>query len=207
MALKNYYTDKPFIPYVKTTVTMPEVVIYMQGLISELQSVLAAAYFMFRNESGNGKSGINNNYIGAQADSGRWPEKFDKMITGLVRKKENNGGDRYFLAFGSWHNSIDFLVERVQDRGLYYNGFERLVTKKKVSEQTTMEEAEKKGWLAANATEEDLKAVCVALAYLRSWVTGRATHMPDATKVKNIVSMYKQGLKIFGNKNISLIKP
>jgi hypothetical protein len=35
-------------------------------------NVKRASYVMFRNESGNGAKGINNNYCGAQADSGRW---------------------------------------------------------------------------------------------------------------------------------------
>ena len=56
------------------------------------------AYIMFRNESANGKSGVNNNYIGFQSDSGRWQSKYDKYFVGVCIRKENSAPRR-----AQWH--------------------------------------------------------------------------------------------------------
>ena len=111
--MANAYPDKPSIEYQHTTVKMDDVVGYLQGLAIPAE-VKRTTYVIFRNESANGSAGINNNYVGAQADGGRWPPKFDDLIVGTVTKRENgtNRG-RIFVAFDSWHVSVDFLADRV----------------------------------------------------------------------------------------------
>lgn len=150
------------------------IVEYLKSL-QESKPVKIAAYVMFRMESGNGKSGINNNYCGFQADSGRWPAHFDNHITGTVTKNENKTGkERIFLAFASWKTSVDLLVDRVKSRGLYVGGYARLVAK---TTATTPEE-----W---------------ATVYYRDWVTGNAKAVPESSYVAGLTSMYRQGEKIF----------
>lgn len=174
MSIKNYYPEKPVVQYRRTRVEMGAVVGYLQSL-QVLVEVKRAAYIMFRFESANGKSGINENYIGAQADSGRWPAQFDNKIVGTVIKGENGTGkQRIFLAFSSWRDSIDFLVERVQDRGLYIGGYARLVAKMDIG------------------NPEEL-----CLAYKRDWVTGNKKYMPTEEETKAFLSMYRQAEKIF----------
>lgn len=172
--MKNAYEDKPVLQYRRTQVEMGAVVGHLQSLQAPSE-VKRAAYIMFRYESANGRSGINENYVGAQADSGRWPAKFDDKIIGTVVKNENGTGkQRIFLAFSSWRDSVDFLVERVENRGLYVGGYARLVAKMNV---TTPEE--------------------LCKAYKRDWVTGRKTYNPTDEEMAGFLSMYRQAEKIF----------
>jgi hypothetical protein len=172
--MKNAYPEKPELKYQKTTVEMGAVVGYMQSL-QVSSEIKRAAYIMFRNESANGKSGLNNNYAGVQADSGRWPGKWDDEIIGTVSKMENGTGKvRIFVAFRSWQDSINFLIDRVQDRGLYIGGYARLVAKMNIT----------------TATE-------LAIAYKRDWVKGLKGYNPTEEEVANFLSMYRQAAKIF----------
>src|ERR1700749_4744340 len=111
--MKNFYSEKPELKYQKTIVEMGLVVGYLQSLHIPIE-IKIATYIVFRNESGNGSKGLNNNYIGAQADSARWPEKWDAHIAGVVVKAENGTGKTHaFLAFNSFKDSIDFLIDRI----------------------------------------------------------------------------------------------
>lgn len=172
--MKNYYPEKPIVPPKKTSIEMPEIVVALKE-IPAIKEVKISAYIMFRNESANGRSGINNNYIGAQADGGRWPEKFDNVITGIVQKNENRTGKtRLFLAFSSYKDSLNFLIDRVESRGLFVGGFAHKISKIKIE------------------TDLDL-----AMAYYQEWVTGDADYEPTAQELKDFLSMYAQGEKIF----------
>ena len=172
--MKNYYPEKPIIQYMRTTVEMGAAVAYMQSLSAPLE-VKRAAYIMFRNESANGKSGINNNYAGIQADSGRWPTQFDSKIAGVVIKKENGTGkERLFVALNSWKDSIDFLIDRVISRGLHVGGYAHLVANMNIE------------------TPEEL-----AVAYKRDWVTGNRKYNPTPAEASAFLSMYRQAEKIF----------
>jgi hypothetical protein len=172
--MKNYYEDKPIVPYRKTTVEMPAVVEYLKK--AEVPpEVKRAAYIMFRFESGNGSKGLNDNYVGAQADSGRWPAKFDDVITGVVKKIENGTRkERLFLQFASFGAGLDFLLERVENRGLYVGGFERLITKKPVPDARRL-----------------------AIAYKKSWVHGSNKYKPTEAEISTFLSVYRQAAKIF----------
>lgn len=172
--MKNYYPEKPAINYMRTSVEMGAVVAYIQSLTVD-KEVKRAAYIMFRNESGNGKSGINNNYAGIQADSGRWPAQFDAKIAGVVIKKENGTGkEMLFVALHSWKDSIDFLIDRVISRGLHVGGYAHLVAKMNIE------------------TPEQL-----AIAYKRDWVTGNRKYNPTPAEATAFLSMYRQAEKIF----------
>ena len=167
----NYYPELPQVPYAHTTVPMISVISYLK-LLNCSQDVKRMAYIMFRNESGNGDHGINNNYCGIQADSGRWPAKFDPLFEGVVTKYENTqpgipAKERIFLAFKSWEGCIDMLVNRVQGRGLYVGA-------------------------PGISSEKDL-----AQAYYRQWVTGNPRAVMPQQEAENFASMYGQALALF----------
>ena len=77
MSVKNFYPTLPILPYQKTLVVMSDVIAYLQSLPID-KEVKRSCYIIFRNESSNGKSGINNNYIGFQSDSGKWQSKIGR---------------------------------------------------------------------------------------------------------------------------------
>jgi hypothetical protein len=172
--MKNYYEDKPLVPYLRTTVEMPAVIEYLKKADASAE-VKRAAYVMFRFESGNGSKGLNENYVGAQADSGRWPAKFDAAITGVIRKVENGTGkERLFLQFASFGAGLDFLLDRVESRGLYVGGLEHLITKKQVTDPLGL-----------------------AIAYKKSWVHGSNKYKPTEQDIAIFLSIYRQAEKIF----------
>jgi hypothetical protein len=172
--MQNSYPEKPEVKYQKTTVEMGAVVGYLQVLQVPVE-IKRAAYIMFRNESANGTKGLNNNYAGVQADSGRWPAKWDNDIVGTVSKTENvTGKVRLFVAFHGWQDSINFLIDRVQDRGLYVGGYARLIAKMCITD-----------------------AIDLAIAYKRDWVKGLKGYNPTEDEVANFLSMYRQAAKIF----------
>lgn len=169
MAVRNSYPEKPIVPYRKTTVPMKDVIAYIYSLPVELE-VKRATYIFFRNESTNGTKGINNNYAGIQADSGRWPAKFDAHVVGTVELKENGTGLlRRFVAFKDFRASVDFLADRVKARGLYVGGTTHKILTMKVPDADTL-----------------------ARAYYKEWVKGSATAEPTPEAKRNFLSMYKQ---------------
>ena len=170
----NAYPEKPVVQYRETKIEMGAVVKYLQDLPAPTE-VKRSAYIMFRFESANGSKGINENYVGAQADSGRWPSRFDNKIIGTVVKNENGTGrERIFVAFSSYTDSLDFLVDRVEDRGLFVGGYARLVAKMKISNPEQL-----------------------CLAYKRDWVTGNKKYLPSTDECNSFLSMYRQAAKIF----------
>lgn len=170
----NYYPEKPVLKYQKTSVEMGAVVEYLKSLSVDTE-VKRTTYIIFRNESANGKSGINNNYGGFQADSGRWQTEYDSKISGTVIKSENGTNkERIFLTFADFKGSIDMLTGRIKARGLCVGGFAHKIAKLHIT------------------TSVDL---CVA--YKREWVTGSPTAMPSEKEFDNFESMYKQATKLF----------
>jgi len=172
--MTNAYPEKPMVPYKKTSVEMPVVIGYLQGLSVD-KEIKRMAYIMFRNESGNGNSGINNNYCGFQADSGRWAAIHDDKIVGVVQKVENGTGKtRLFLAFNDVGGCLDMLLERVQGRGLYIGGNTHKITN-----------------MAINSPND------LGRAYKKEWVSGSAKIEPSTTELNNFLSMYNQATKYF----------
>ncbi len=152
---------------------MAEVVAALQAS-STLLEVKRCGYVIFRNESGNGAKGINNNYVGAQADSGRWPDSFTDSFAGTVTIKENATNRlRIFLAFKTLAGNIDFLMNRVLSRGLYVGGHTHHVVDMSVDDEEAL-----------------------ARAYHKEWVTGSADSEPSADEQKSFLSMYQQSLHL-----------
>jgi hypothetical protein len=172
--MRNNYPEKPEVRYQKTQVEMGLIISYLKQLPINKEAQ-RSVYVIFRIESANGTKGLNNNYAGVQADSGRWPEKFDNDIIGVVTKAENGTGKtRLFIAFASWKDSVDFLVDRVLDRQLYVGGDISRIAKMHIS------------------SPEDL-----VVAYQRSWVKGLAGYDPTENESSSFLSMYRQAAKIF----------
>ena len=172
--MTNYYPSLPILPYQKTSVAMPDVISYLQSLqISK--EVKRSAYVVFRNESANGKSGVCNNYIGMQSDSGKWQSKYDKYFSGVCIKKENQTGkERGFLCFTKWQDSVDILADKLQDRGIYVGGTTHLITKVFINDSVELSEV-----------------------YAREWVHGSADYKISLNEMMNFTSMYKQAEKLF----------
>lgn len=172
--VKNVYPELPVIPYKKTSVEMGEVITYLKTLTVD-KAVKIATYIIFRNESANGKSGVNDNYAGVQADNSRWPDIWTSKIVATTVKNENmTGNSRRFVVFHSWKDSVDFLVDRVHSRGLYVGGITSKITKMTVTNSTDF-----------------------ARAYYKEWVTGSAKAEPDKDTTAGLLSMYRQGQSIF----------
>lgn len=153
---------------------MDEVVKYLQSLPIPVE-IKRSVYVIFRNESANGKSGINNNFIGFQSDSGVWQSKYNKYFVGTTVLTENRTGkQRGFLCFSKWQDSIDILADKVSGRGLFIGGVTNFITKTKITD---------KGELA--------------VAYLKEWVTGSNKYIPTTTEITSFVSMYNQAIKLF----------
>ncbi len=172
--MKNAYPEKPVLKYMRTSVEMALIIGHLRALDVPVE-VKRAAYIYFRIESANGKSGVNNNYAGIQADGARWPSEFDIKIAGTVVKAENGTGkSRIFIAFNSWQDSIDFTVRNTQRRGMFVGG------------NTT-----KFGPIHV------YNAADLCMAYKREWVTGNGKYVPNKKEVSDFESMYRQAEKIF----------
>lgn len=172
--MQNAYPEKPLVPYQKTKVEMPLVIKYIASM-SIPTEVKRAVYIFFRNESMNGQKGVNHNYAGIQADSGRWQKTYDPMIVGVVRLKENQTGrERLFCAFRDFTASVDFLAGRLQARGLYVGGTTHKIVTMHVTDETAL-----------------------ARAYYKEWVKGSAAAEPGEQAQKNFLSMYRQAEGLF----------
>jgi len=170
----NAYPELPRLPYRRTSVAMLDLIAHLRRAAFPLE-VRRATYIVFRNESGNGRSGVNNNYSGMQADGARWPASLDHYFVGTTTTPENQTGDvRTFLCFARWEDSADCLAERLAARGIYVGGRTHLVTQVDV------------------ATPTDL-----ATAYHREWVTGSATSSPGSGELGAFLSMYAQAETFF----------
>lgn len=122
MSVKNFYPQFPEIPYKKTSVDMPTVVVFAKTLVGKYPlEVVRIAYVIFRNESTNGKSGVNNNYIGLQADNAQWEGLDLSNVIGTSVKVDGAGDTRRFICFNEngYQASFDFLCYKVQQREMY----------------------------------------------------------------------------------------
>ncbi len=172
--MANAYPELRTEPYERTSVPMPDVILYLQDAALPVE-VKRATYIVFRIESANGQSGVNNNYSGMQADGARWPSALDHYFTGTTTATEGGTGkSRIFLCFDSWHDSVACLADRLASRGLYVGGTTHLVTQMNVTSATVL-----------------------AQAYTKEWVTGSAKAEASAAALANFLSMYAQATKFF----------
>lgn len=183
----NAYPEKPMVPYERTTVSMTKLPDGSGGVIEYMQAadcdpeVKRAAYILFRTESANGQSGLNNNYVGCQCDSGRWPAKFDALIIGVVQKVENGTGrTRLFAAFDRWQSCVDFLLDRVQTRGLYIGAKALPISHLLVTDETSL-----------------------VRAYTKEWAQGRADAEPTSDTIAAWHSMYGQAMALFRHGHVA----
>ena len=122
MSTKNSYPSYPEIPYKKTSIDMPTVCAYAKGLVGKyLKEVVRTAYCIFRNESGNGKSGVNHNYGGIQADCGVWEGLNLQNIVGTCVQKDGANDVRRFICFNEkgYQSCFDLLCYKINQRGMY----------------------------------------------------------------------------------------
>lgn len=174
ISVHNAYPELPEIEYKRTAIDMPSVINYLNGL-NFVAEIKRAVYVIFRNESGNGKSGVNNNYIGLQADGARLGSQYDSMIAGTCVKNENmTGKARRFVCLKEWQNSLDILIPKITGRGLYVGGLAHPYANLKVTDPTTF-----------------------ARAYWKEWVTGNGKSEPDKEFMDDIESMYNQAMNFF----------
>lgn len=172
--MTNAYPDKKLLPYMRTTVEMSVVILYLQGLSID-KEIKRISYILFRNEGANGKSGVNNNYCGFQADVGRWNEGYTPLISGIVSKIENGTGrNRLFLAFYDVGGCLSMLTRKMTERDLYVGGTITKIVTMKINTPTDL-----------------------CRAYQKSWVTGSPSAEPSDTQLKGFLSMYNQAAKLF----------
>jgi hypothetical protein len=172
--IKNAYPELPELEFAKTSVAMTDVVTYMSSTAVKTE-IKRAGYVMFRNESGNGKKGVNNNYVGLQADGGRLPDKWTPFIAGTCVLAENKTGKlRRFVCLKDWKTSVDILFDRVGSRGLFVGGFAHPHANMQVN------------------SDDDWP-----LAYYREWVKGDGTAKIPPGDKNSLLSLYKDAVKKF----------
>lgn len=165
----NKYPELPEVKYEKTSVSMDEVIDYIKQSNYSVD-VKRACYCVWRIESANGKSGVNNNYIGLQADNAKWEEEVSsKIIATCVLPENMTGKSRRFACFLSFKDSVDILEYKLVDRGLFIGGKTHLISKMNIK------------------SVEDL-----CNAYEIEWVYGDAGAIPDKQTMSDFKSMYSQ---------------
>lgn len=170
----NAYPELVEISFERTEVPMGDVETYLTGIHAP-SAVKRAAYVIFRNESGAGHKGINNNYIGLQADGGRQSEKWTPFIAGTCVHAENMTHKlRRFVCLKDWRTCIDILTEKISLRGLYVGGYAHPYANMQIN------------------TEQDWP-----LAYWREWVQGDIhAQIPDVEK-QSLLAQYHAAVSKF----------
>ena len=167
--MKNFYPQFPEVPYQRTSVGMPEVVLFARGLVGKYAiEVVRVAYVIFRIESANGQKGVNNNYAGIQADNAEWEGLDLTNVIGTSIKKDNFGDVRRFICFNEkgYQTCFDFLCYKIKQRNMYIGAF---------------------------MVETPLQ---VAFAYQKKWVglDPKQIHS-DSDETKDFLSIYNSSLK------------
>jgi hypothetical protein len=173
--IRNSYPEKPVETFQRVSVEMGTIIAKIKTLDYPVE-VKRAAYVVARNETGNGKSIISGtNPCGAQADSGRWPAKWDSVVKATCVKRENGTlKERRFLVFDTLESGLAFLCERIEAKGMFIG--EKVAGRFHKGEIKTPEQ--------------------LADAYQDEWAKG-ADVKPTSLEVKNFVSMYNQAKVVF----------
>lgn len=170
----NAYPELPELAYLKTTLPVADAVARIQGLGSATE-IKRATYVIFCNESGNGRKGINNNYIGLQADGGRLDAKWTPLFAGTCVLAENQTGKlRRFICFKDPAGSFAILADRVEHRGLYVGGTAHPYANVKI------------------VTKDDWPG-----AYYKEWVRGDAHAVIPPDSKANLLALYAQAAAAF----------
>lgn len=174
MSTKNFYPQFPEIEPKKTSVDMATVIAFGKTLVDKYPvEVIRVAYVIFRNESGNGKLGVNNNYGGIQADNDVWEGLDLTDVVGTCVQVDGNHETRRFLCFNDngYKTCFEFICYKVQQRKMY-----SLVT---ATLNMTI------------ATLDKIANDCYR-SYQKKWVSNPSEDTEDARK--GFVSMYKQSI-------------
>jgi hypothetical protein len=176
--MTTYNKAYPLLPqmaYKKTSIDMPSVIAYIKSLQLPIE-VKRSTYVIFRTESGNGQSGINNNFCGFQSDGDKFPNKYSSHFVGYCIKTESRTGkSRGFLCFDKWQSSIDILSDEILNRGLYIGG--------KID--------------SPYVSFTDVTAANICQAYEGMWVEGDKKYIPTKDEQDSFNSMYKQAVILF----------
>jgi hypothetical protein len=172
--VKNAYPDLPEVPYQKTLVSEPDVVTYLQSSALKTE-IKRATYVVFAIESAHGTKGVNNNYAGIQADGSKLPAQWASKVVATCTTPENmTGKQRRFVCFDSWKDSVDYLADRVQSRGIYIGGIAHPYSK---------------NLQVMNPTD-------FGRAYWKEWVQGDNSE-PPADEISMYVSLYQKASFLF----------
>lgn len=174
VAVPNAYPELPEIDFERTSVPLDKVVDYLKQSKYD-DRIKIACYVIFKLESASGTMGINNNYIGYQADGGRVHEEWTKYFVGtVIRIEAMTGKTRRFLAFSKWEDCVQILLMRIAERGLYVGGNASWYAKMEIK------------------TDEDWP-----VAYYKDWVKGKSNaQIPERDK-NSYFNVYKEGRDIF----------
>ncbi|MBS1579075.1 MAG: hypothetical protein JST29_05495 [Bacteroidetes bacterium] len=154
MAVRNAYPSLPEVAYQQTVTPKQDIVDYIaQQNIT--QEVMAAVYMITCNESRSGKAGINNNITGTQADGNKLGNGFDDKVIATTVIAENMTGDqRRFCVFANWQDSVDYLINRVQGRGLYIGGYAHPYANMQINSVADFARAYTKEWVRGDGSAE-----------------------------------------------------
>lgn len=149
--IRNAYPELPVLDFERTKVSLEEVEAHIQKTKFG-RNVKIAGFVIFRMESRHGEMGINNNYIGYQADGHRLKPEWDKYFSGTVLRRELMTGKwRRFLAFRKWEDCLDILLMRINERGVYVGGTMSLVLSgEKIETKEEWPDAYRKEWVMGN---------------------------------------------------------
>lgn len=101
----------PYENYKKTKVTDAEVIAYLKTATTDV-AVRRATFAIFVIESGHGKKGVNNNYIGLQTDGGGFLGAADlNYVTGTTTLVDSGNKCRSFATYPTWQRCIDHLIQ------------------------------------------------------------------------------------------------
>ena len=175
MSVKNFYPEKPVVPFSIVSVEMGKIIELLKALNYPIE-VKRSAYIIIRNETANGRSVINGTNVGGvQSDSGKWAGDWGTAIVATCIKSENRTGNlRGFVVFDSLSSGIAFMCEKIQARGLYIGGFAKKIASMVVSNKYDL-----------------------AAAYYKEWVVGETNYRPTPDEATSFVSMYNQAARIF----------
>lgn len=170
--VRNSYPTVPVVPFRATRITLKEVTDYINQTNYPLE-IKASAITIFRIESANGSKGVNNNYGGVQADSGRWGQPWDNKVvaTTVVRENQTNR-ERRFVVWDRWQTGFDFLLDRIWRRGLHINGNARPISNMPIDS-------------LQNLTR----------AYQKEWVTGLRNAEPSTDTIRTFSSIYNSTVR------------
>ena len=117
---KNVYPDKPEVPYQQTTVSKKEVIDYLNYRTDFDVNIKRSVLAIWRNESRNGLSGVNNNYFGIQADNNKWPDS-ENYVTGTAVQVDSGNATRRFAVFPDYKSNLLFMLNTIRRRNLVAN--------------------------------------------------------------------------------------